>query len=109
MPNPRNLNYVLGAIGKAIQQLATNWKQAIPPLQCLVVNKGDGMPGEDVGWFTTGLKDFGKRTAEEKRQILGIELVKVFNYAKWEAVLCAFGLSPLSTDPAIAGLKAKAC
>src|SRR5438046_1661405 len=39
MANPRNLNYVLGAIGKAIKELSGEWGQEIPPLQCLVVNK----------------------------------------------------------------------
>jgi hypothetical protein len=108
MTNPRNLNYVLGAIGRAIQELAAEWKQKIPPLQCIVVNKNTGMPGEGIGWFISDLEDFGKRTADERKQILGIELVKVFNYAKWEDVLSVFGLTPLSTDPVVAALKAKA-
>jgi hypothetical protein len=34
--------------------------------------------------------------------------VKVFNYPKWEAVLGAFGLKPLLSDPFVAVLKAKA-
>ena len=108
MSNPRNLNYVLGAIGRAIQQLARKWKQEIPPLQCLVVNKNTGMPGEGIGWFIEDLKDFKKRTPTERKQILRIQLVKVFNYPKWDDVLDAFGLKPLLSDPVVAVLKAKA-
>jgi hypothetical protein len=108
MPNPRNLNYVLGAIGKAIQELSAEWGQKIPPLQCVVVNKNTGVPGEGIGWFISDLKDFKKRTPEEKEQIVRIELVKVFNYGKWPKVLGVFGLKPLANDPVLATLKAKA-
>lgn len=108
MANPRNLNYVLGAIGKSIKELATEWKEEIPPLQCLVVNKNTGLPGEGVEWFISDLKDFKNRTPEERRQILDIELVKVFNYVKWREVLAAFNLKPLMNDPTVAALVAKA-
>ncbi|MGC2467108.1 MAG: hypothetical protein WA517_18085 [Candidatus Acidiferrum sp.] len=108
MPNPRNLKYVLGAIGKAIKELSAEWGQEIPPLQCLVVNKNTGLPGEGVAWFISDLKDFEQRTPEERKQILGIELVKVFNYAKWEKVLAAFGLDPVIGNPEVEALLAKA-
>jgi hypothetical protein len=108
MANARNLNYVLGAIGKAIKELATEWAENIPPLQCLVVNKKTGMPGEGVAWFISDLKDFKQRTPEERKQILGIELIKVFNYPKWEKVLGAFGLKPVTSNPAVDTLIAKA-
>lgn len=109
MSNPRNLNDVLGAVGRAIQELSTKWQQEIPPLQCLVVNKKTGLPGEGVAWFISNLKDFSKRTPDEKKQILGVELVKIFNYSNWESVLNEVGLTPLSSDLVIAGLVAKAC
>jgi hypothetical protein len=96
MPNPRNLNYVLGSIGKAIKELAVEWGEEIPPLQCLVVNKSTGLPGEGVEWFITGLKG---RTPEERKQILDIELFKVYSYPKWDKVLSAFGLKDIKNSP----------
>lgn len=51
MPNPRNLNYVLGSIGQTLEHLSKQWKKKIPPIQALVVNKSTGLPGEGVGWF----------------------------------------------------------
>jgi hypothetical protein len=108
MRNPRNLNYVLGAIGKAIKELSTEWDQEIPPLQCLVVNKHTGMPGEGVAWFISDLKDFKDRTPEERKQILSIELVKVFKYPKWENVLSAFGLKLIANAPELEDLIEKA-
>jgi hypothetical protein len=108
MTNARNLNYVLGAIGKAIKELANEWAQEIPPLQCLVVNKNTGMPGEGVAWFIRDLKDFKHRTSEERKRILGVELVKVFHYPKWKKVLGAFGLEPLTSNPEVDALIARA-
>src|SRR4051794_25528921 len=51
MPNARNLNYVLGCVGRAMEHLSKQWKEKVPPIQCLVVNKRTGLPGEGVGWF----------------------------------------------------------
>jgi|SRR5271169_5108370 len=104
MPNPRNLNYVLGSIGKAIKELSAEWNQEIPPLQCLVVNKNTGLPGEGVAWFISDLKDFEHRTPEERKLILGNELVKVFKYPRWEKVLSAFGLKPIANNPEVEDL-----
>ena len=67
MPNPRNLNYVLGYIGRAIQKLAKTWKTKIPPIQCVAVNKSTGIPGEGIGWFISDLEDFKKRSREREK------------------------------------------
>lgn len=108
MSNPRNLNHVLGAIGKAIQELGIRWKERIPPLQCLVVNKNTGLPGEGIGWFVSELKDFKHRTREQRKRIIRIELTNVFHYRNWDKVLDAFGLKPLATDSVTTKLIAKA-
>src|SRR5271165_5948468 len=60
MPNERNLNYVLGYIGTAVESLSQDWKEKIPPIECLVINKRDRMPGEGIGWFVTKKEDFRK-------------------------------------------------
>ena len=48
MPNPRNLNYVLGSIGQSMELLSKSWKEKVPPIQCLVINKATGLPGEGI-------------------------------------------------------------
>src|SRR5262249_3228678 len=53
MPNPRNLNYVLGSIGQTIKALSKHWRLDVPPIQCIVINKKTGLPGEGVGWFVS--------------------------------------------------------
>ena len=39
MPNPRNLNNVLGAVGTELTKLSREWGEKIPPLTCIVVDK----------------------------------------------------------------------
>jgi hypothetical protein len=111
MPNPRNLNYVLGAIGNAIKELSVEWGEDIPPLQCLVVNKFTGLPGEGVAWFISSFKDFKNQTAEQQKLIVGVELTRIFTYPKWAKVLAAFELRPLkpvANDAGVEALIAKA-
>jgi hypothetical protein len=106
MPNPRNLNYVLGSIGQALQLLSAEWGEYVPPLQCLVINKNTELPGEGVGWFITGLEDFRKLSRKQQRELVNAELLKVFTYPKWLEVLTSLGLKPVSID--YSGLLAKA-
>lgn len=93
MPNPRNLNYVLGSIGQALESLSDEWDEDIPPIQCVVINKHTGLPGEGIGWFITHKVDFRKLPLEAQQELVWAQLRKVFEYPKWPAVLKAFGLS----------------
>jgi hypothetical protein len=93
MPNARNLNYPLGSIGGALEALSEEWDENIPPLQCLVVNQRYGLPGEGIGWFITKKHDFHKLSRSEQRMRVRAELLKVFEYPKWFAVLEALGFS----------------
>jgi hypothetical protein len=58
MANERNLNYVLGYLGTALEPLSKDWKETIPPIQCLVINKRDRIPGKGIGWFITKKRIF---------------------------------------------------
>lgn len=98
IPNPRNLNYVLGSIGRAIEGLSRKWKEKIPPIQCLVVNKATGLPGEGIGWFITKKEVFRKLPRWQQRSLVEAELQKVFTYPKWNAVLRELELQPVQSD-----------
>lgn len=93
MPNARNLNYVLGAIGNALRKLEKREKVAIPPIQCLVVNMRDGLPGEGIGDFITA--DFSSFTKTQKKKLVDVRLADVYTYPHWDWVLEKFGLAPL--------------
>ena len=87
MPNPRNLNYVLGSIGQSLERLSEAWKVKVPPIQCLVVNKNTGLPGEGIGWFLVKKEDFATLPLKQKRAIVEAELQHVFSYPRWQEVL----------------------
>lgn len=92
MPNPRNLNYVLGSVGQSLQDLSAIWPETIPPLQCVVINKATGLPGEGIGWFLTDVGDFKSQPRGRQREIVNAKLADVFRFLRWRDVLRHFGL-----------------
>lgn len=98
IPNPRNLNYVLGSIGTTIENLSKAWKQKIPPIQCLVVSKSTGLPGEGIGWFLVKKEDYSSLNRRQQRAIVKAELQRIYSYAKWRTVLSELSLQPTKLD-----------
>lgn len=98
MPNPRNLNYVLGCIGQAMVRLSKQWKTKVPPIQCLVVNKATGLPGEGIGWFLITKEGFGKLPLRRRREIVQAELQHIYAYPHWNEVLDELELDQAETD-----------
>lgn len=89
MPNPRNLNYVLGCVGSTLESISRAKSEDIPPIQCLVVNRQTGMPSEGVNWFLNKANrpEFDMLSPEQRRRRLKIELERVFDYPSWNEVL----------------------
>ena len=98
MPNPRTLNYPLGAIGRALAALGRKHGVAVPGIQALVVNKRTGLPGEGIGNFVTPLP-FSQYSIEQKRLLIDGYLAKIYTYPHWEWVLEQFNLKPLAPVP----------
>ncbi|MFZ3323724.1 MAG: hypothetical protein WA190_15230, partial [Usitatibacter sp.] len=97
MPNARNLNFVLGSVGKSLKNLSKHWKNSIPPLQCVVVNKATGLPGKGVGWFI-GQSKFAKLSKKNQRQLLKDALYNVYAYRRWNEVLRILRLKPTQSN-----------
>jgi hypothetical protein len=93
MTNARNLNDVLRAVGNAIKALSSEWDEEIPLLQCVVVNRRTGLPGEGVAVFLNDVSNFAGLSRSEKEQVFDRRLIKVFSYPKWEQVLEALKLN----------------
>lgn len=93
MPNPRNLNYVLGFIGEALLKLSKQWKTEIPPVQSIVVNKTTGIPGEGF-WGFAGLKSAAKTSLKQKRFLVQKMLQEIYRFDEWDKVLREFDLKP---------------
>lgn len=97
IPNPRNLDKVLGAIGKTLITISKKSVIEIPPIQCLVVNKNTDMPGEGFGWFITEV-DFSKLNKTQKQNVVDRHLAKIYAFQKWDWVLNEIGLDPINND-----------
>lgn len=83
MPNARNLNYVLGAIGNPLGELSKLLKTPIPPLTCIVLNKTTGVPGNGVGWYKP-MKEFVSMNKVSKKELVDTMLVDIYNYPDWD-------------------------
>lgn len=98
MPNPRNLNYVLGCIGRTIERISKRKRERVPPIQCLVVNKATGLPGEGIGWFLVKQEEFSELPLKRRREIVQAELQHVYAYPHWRQILTELELEPVDLD-----------
>ncbi len=98
MPNPRNLNKVLGSIGNTIKALSRSRNEQIPPIQSLVLNKGTGLPGDGFNSFLERQELYNASTKRQKKQILDAVLSEVYTYPNWNGILREVGLEPISTN-----------
>jgi hypothetical protein len=98
MPNPRNLNYVLGSIGKSLMELGDSWKEQIPPIQCLVINQTDELPGEGFAWFMPSKTDWKGASKRQKKTFVQTVMQQIYAYPKWRLVLRALELDPVEQN-----------
>jgi hypothetical protein len=99
MPNARNLNFILGSIGTSLIQLASLWGSEVPPLQALVVNRQDEMPGSGFVHSLANTKVLEGVSKRTRKQIIDGMLAKVYSYTRWKDVLRHFEITPVG--PAI--------
>lgn len=88
---------VAGGVAQALQWLSAQWKQPIPPLHAIVVNKATKHAGE--GAITISPAYFaGKKldTEEERRAQLQEAMEDVFTYPDWDRVARALGATMLT-------------
>jgi hypothetical protein len=95
--NARNLNFVLGSVGKTLVLLSEKFKEDIPPIQCVVVNKATGIPGVGIGWFIDKVH-FAEMSKAKQTAITMAQLELVYQYEKWHKVLEELNLKPLESE-----------
>lgn len=102
MPNARNLNFVLGSIGSSLDHLRAEWGEKIPPLQAIVVNQSDKMPGSGFIHAVVDPRVLANSSTRTRRQVVKEMLAEVYTYPKWDRVLAHFGIAsappPVPTD-----------
>jgi hypothetical protein len=94
MLNPRNLNWVLGALGSELKILEKKWNEKIPPLNCLVLNKYDGTPQHGIEFYMP-LEEFENLTPAKKKLTVQLVMSDIWEFQKWDEVLRNFGLEPI--------------
>lgn len=90
MKNPRNCNYVLGAIGEEIESLGKNLGWDIPRIECLAVSKHSGVPSE--GFYSILPNSFHTAGPVQRRRILENLAEQVWAFGRWNEVLERLGL-----------------
>lgn len=94
MPNAKNLNHVLGAIGNELKVLSTQWGEKIPAINCLVVNKHKKTPGRGIG-FHVPVEEFKKFSPLARKRILDRLNDDIWDYGDWDKVLRHYGIAPV--------------
>lgn len=89
MPNPRNVNYVLGSIGQTLALISAEWEVPVPRIQSLVVNKSTGLPGEGISEFMGGGSEYKDFPLGQRWRLVNAELGRVFAFHRWNEVLSA--------------------
>lgn len=89
MPNPRNMNYVLGSVGVTLEKLGRKWGSPIPPIQSLAIGQDSGLPGKG---FFEGFTKLESPTRQQREVILKEYHARIFAYPNWLRVLAALGL-----------------
>ncbi len=97
MPNPRNLNYVLGSVGSTISKESRRRGIDIPPIQALVINQGSGLPGHGFDSFNPKLR-LDRMTVRQRRFAIQKLLDKIFCYDGWNDLLVHLGLKALQNE-----------
>jgi len=99
MPNPRNLNYVLGSIHESLKELAHEWGKRIPPIQCLVVGKTTHMPGFGFDNILGETHCEPSLSRRERKAWINHLMAEAYSYPRWDAVLDALGLQSAPATP----------
>ena len=92
--HPHALADALGAVGYELEELRRKWKERIPAINCLVVNKTKRTPGQGIN-FVMPFKKFQLLTPLAKKKVMRELYTDIWGYPKWDAVLKHFGIPPV--------------
>lgn len=92
-----------GAIGNAMIELGERWGEEIPPLNAIIVNAKDGMPGDGVNFYLkryfNSKKGARSYTTKQRRAIVEEIHADVFAFKHWNRVLAACNAKKISLPP----------
>lgn len=89
-----------GAIGNALIEMENKWGKRIPPLNALIVNKEDGLPGKGVNYYLNKYYKPDQSTDEmsldERRAIVEEIHADIFSFDDWDQLVEEFQLQEFS-------------
>lgn len=88
-----------GRIGHALEMLADEWGESVPPLNTIVVNAQTHLPGHGANSFIKRFlnRDAQRTLTQKNRDELAEEvLASVHDYSGWDAVAKYFGINRLT-------------
>lgn len=94
MPNPRNLNFVLGSVARALVDLSEDWGEQIPRLTTLIVDKYTKLPSDGIVEFFDEPESYLRAPSEQRRLLVDRLLSDVYLYSRWAEVLEHWNLVP---------------
>lgn len=91
--------YPAGAIGRALIETEEEWSEAIPPINALVVNARNGLPGSGVNYYLQRYyepdKNVDEMTEDEKRAVIEEIHQDIFAYQRWDDILKSYDIQPI--------------
>lgn len=86
MPNPRNLNYVLGSVARTLMEFEFDLDAKVPELTLLVVNQSSGVPGDGVDNLLPNV-DWRILTQRQQQALTDAILSQIWAFPYWDEVL----------------------
>ena len=77
-----------------MENLSKSSGKHVPPIQCLVVNRATGFPGEGIGWFLEKPTNFVALPKGKQRAFVKAALQQVYAYPYWHDILEHLNLQP---------------
>ncbi|MER0202790.1 hypothetical protein C8R26_1525 [Nitrosomonas oligotropha] len=91
--------YPAGAIGSALIETEIKWGEPIPPLNAIVVNAGNGLPGKGVNYYLERYYEpdmnVDDMSEDEKRAVVEEIHEDIFAYERWDDILNEYGFFPI--------------
>ncbi|MNZ64604.1 hypothetical protein D3C78_827780 [compost metagenome] len=91
--------YPAGSIGNALIETEEEWGEPIPPLNAIVVNAANGLPGKGVNYYLERYYEpdecIDEMPEDEKRAVVEEIHEDIFSYEHWDDVLNEYGLRPI--------------
>lgn len=94
---PRIFGSVLGHLADTLKELGNDYGLKIPPIQCIVIDKKNGIPGKGIGFLSDPNK-FNLLNKEQKKNLIEKAIFDISTFKKWHQILDILKIKPLEDN-----------